>query len=321
MKLLMGNDHNTTSLAPSEQLEQIILDSKELSGVFNRHRILGKVINRILLGAIKHLKVFSSNHQVGKFPGSQEGFFLVLIGPYFQKCLPHFLFGKSNSIYMFDAWPKAYDLIDAYLSLLDIRTVFFSSLQSTEAFKVRQPALTCVWVPEGIDIKRYVSRPYCEKDIDVIQFGRKYDRYHEAIVGALEGAEKLYLYEKVKGALVFPNREDFIDGIARAKISICVPSNITHPERSGNVSTMTWRYLESMAAKCLIVGILPEEMKLLFDYNPIVEIDMRDPANQILSILKDFDEYVPLIERNYRTLVEQHTWSRRWEQIRPYLLG
>jgi hypothetical protein len=76
-----------------------------------------------------------------------------------------------------------------------------------------------------------------------------------------------------------------------------------------------------MAAKCLIVGILPEEMKLLFDYNPIVEIDLRDPVWQILSLLKDFDEYIPLIERNYQTLLEQHTWSRRWEQICPYLLG
>lgn len=321
MKLLIGNDHNTTLLAPPAQFEQIILNSKELSGIFYHHGILGKVINRILLGAIKRSKVFSSYHPSRSYLGSRGDYFSILIGPYFQKCLPHFLFGQSNSIYMFDAWPKSYDLIEAYLPLLNIRTVFFSSLQSTEAFKVRQPTLTYVWVPEGIDMKGYVSRPYCEKDIDVIQFGRKYDRYHEAIVGTLEAAEKTYLYERVKGIMVFPNREVFIDGIAHAKVSICVPSNITHPERSGNVSTMTWRYLELMAAKCLIVGILPEDMKLLFDYNPIVEIDMRDPVRQILSILKDFDEYIPLIERNYQTLLEQHTWSTRWEQMRPYLLG
>jgi hypothetical protein len=71
-------------------------------------------------------------------------------------------------------------------------------------------------------------------------------------------------------------------GLANSKISICVPSDITHPERTGNISTITNRYLQSMASKCLILGKLPHDMLHLFDYNHIIEIDEENPVLQIV---------------------------------------
>ena len=129
----------------------------------------------------------------------------------------------------------------------------------------------------------------------------------------------MHLFEEKKGQLIFPTEKDLIDGLARTKISICVPSNITHPERAGDIETMTVRYLQSMASKCLVVGHAPQEMVELFGYNPVVEIDMEKPAEQIRDILENFTDYIPLIEKNYIETLANHTWNDRWQQIRAIM--
>ena len=70
-----------------------------------------------------------------------------------------------------------------------------------------------------------------------------------------------------------------------------------------------------MASKCLILGKMPYDMSFLFNYCPIVEIDEDNPVKQILSILKNFDDYIPLIEKNYSEVRKFHTWSNRVSDI------
>jgi hypothetical protein len=62
-------------------------------------------------------------------------------------------------------------------------------------------------------------------------------------------------------------------------------------------------------------------MTELFGYNPVVEIDWTDPTGQIESLLKNFHLHIPLIERNYREVVEKHTWANRFDQIKQILCG
>jgi hypothetical protein len=251
------------------------------------------------------------------FPKSRHTHkFCIVMGLEFYKCFLAFLFNRDNSIYFFDAWTANHTRIEAFIRLMRLKNVFFSSNQVTEIFKAKQLDCHFQWVPEGVNLSDYRFRCYSRKDIDVLAFGRKYDKHHDQIVAQLEGKGITYLYEKKKGDIVFKDRLTFIDGLARTKISICAPSDITHPERSGTISTMTIRYLQSMASKALIVGIMPREMKLLFDYTPIIPMDMEDPAGQLIDILADFRQYIPLIERNYQFIREHHTWSHRWSQIR-----
>jgi len=82
---------------------------------------------------------------------------------------------------------------------------------------------------------------------------------------------------------------------------------------------MTLRYLQSIVSKCLIVGSLPYDMRRLFDYNPVVEADLNNPEDQILDILRNFPDYIPLIEKNYASVIAQHQWSSRMETIRQHL--
>jgi hypothetical protein len=280
-----------------DEFQKVILATDGLRKVRNRipffARLLWKLLRRTPLATL-----------LSYMPLRNQRYFIILMATEFVECVPFFPSSRDNAVYIFDAWPSVHRLIEDSLPLLNIRTVFFSSLQATEIF-IAKPALQCkfIWVPEGIDVTQYRKRELRERDIDVIQMGRKHDGYHEAIVKTLHDAGKTYL----------------IDGLSRSTISICVPSTLTHPERSGDISTMTIRYLQSMASGCLIVGVRPYDMQFLFDYNPVVEIDFDNPAGQLLEILGSLDHYRPLIERNERTVINHHTWSHRWEEIRRCL--
>lgn len=227
-----------------------------------------------------------------------------------------FTTNHCRSIYLFDAWSKDYDKIIHFIEKYKINFAFITARKSAEELNKRTNKTAFFWIPEGIKKEEYKHKPYAEKNIDVLAIGRKYDLYHNLIVEDLEKSSIKYLYEKQKGEIIFPTREGFINGLADSKISICIPSNITHPERSGNVETMTIRYLQSILSKCLIVGHAPAEMIDLFGYNPVVEIDYIRPAEQLKEILDNYESYIPLIEKNYQNVLENHSWEKRWLQIK-----
>lgn len=247
-------------------------------------------------------------------------FFAVLMGANLRKCLPHFALPGQKSLYIFDAWPQVQHRIARFADVFAVNHIFCSSDQVAQRMQRQVKMTRCHWIPEGIDTSEYRSVPLAGKDIDVLALGRKYDRYHQLIVGPLKAANIEYRYERVPGEIVFPTRETFIDGLARTKISICVPSSITHPERAGDIETMTVRYLQSMASRCLIVGHAPPEMVNLFGYNPVIEIDLGNPAPQLRAILDNFAAYQGLIEQNHTAVMNSHSWSDRWSRIKSLLV-
>ncbi|MEO8193154.1 MAG: glycosyltransferase [Gemmatimonadales bacterium] len=246
-------------------------------------------------------------------------YFAVMIGLDPARAAPWFVLPSRRSVYMFDAWPSSHVAIRKYVESWGVQYAFVSSSQAATRLASISDSCTFVWVPEGIDPRLYHQRSWIEKDIDVLQLGRRYDSHHELIAPALAKAGKTYLYEKRKGEIIFPAREEFTEGLARSRISICFPSSVTHPQRAGDIETMTIRYLQSMVSKCVVLGRAPAEMVELFGYDPVVPADMGDPAGQIMEILERYEEYLPLVERNYSTVIRDHTWSRRWERMATVL--
>lgn len=249
-------------------------------------------------------------------------FFTVMMGLDSKKGLPYFFIPKQNkSIYLFDAWQNTHDQIKHFVDFFNIGSIYVSSKLATESLKLKLKKSNIYWIPEGVNSDEYKYYAYEEKTIDVLALGRKYDNYHNLIVKYLETRNKVYLYEKAKGEIIFPTRKEFIEGLGRSKISICVPSSITHPDRTGGIQTMTIRYLQSMVSKCLVLGNAPAEMIELFGYNPVVEIDMLRPHEQLSSILDNFNDYIPLIEKNYQMVIIYHTWKCRWNQIKEIMIS
>lgn len=288
----------TIELDPAFQVERKIVGYSNQKNVLIR--ILSKCpfLNRLRPGARK----------------SDIINFASMISGDFKLFLPYGFLSRRNFIYMYDAWPRFHRWIFPMLDFFNIRFVFFSSKQVYLNHLERYPRSKCqsMWLPEGIKASDYHFESYANKHIDVLEFGRLYQQYHERIRDLLLQKGKNHVYRKVGEALLFPDKRSFVNGLAQSKIVICVPSNITHPDRAEYISTMTLRYLQAMASKVLIVGLMPSDMRELFPYTPIVEIDMDQPATQLMEVLENFEQYIPLIERNYLEVRNHHQWQNRW---------
>jgi hypothetical protein len=317
MKLVVNRwgRHHVTRDDVAEFEAAILADRRiQPAGPLNQYFLAALYYVWLGLRQVRRPQVFRKPVQTAR------DYFVVLMSLNPQKCLPYFLLPGRKSVYLFDAWPKFYNKIQAFVHDWGVEHAFVSSSQSAARLAERIVGCQFHWIPEGVTPQNYRQRPTSARDIDVLQFGRRYEQYHQQIVAALEKAGKTYLYEKAPGQIVFPDRPAFIDGLARARVSICFPSNITHPERAGDVSTLTLRYLQSLASKCLVVGSAPDELVRLFGYNPVIQADMGDPAGQLLSILENINDFAELVEQNYRKVVAEHTWKHRWEQIASQLL-
>lgn len=261
-----------------------------------------------------------ASHRAFNTTDPARDYFAVMMNLDASAVAPWFARPSRRSIYLFDAWPAHHESIQRYVESWGVHYAFVSSSVAARRLAAISNHCTFVWIPEGVDPESYRHRPPAERDIDVLQLGRKFDAHHVVIAPALEAAGRRYEYERQKGKLVFESRDAFVDGLSRSRISICVPSSVTHPERAGNIETMTTRYLQSMASGCLVLGKAPAEMIELFGYNPVIEIDMTDPGGQVIRLLEEYESYLPLIEKNRDHVMRDHTWRKRWEQITHVLL-
>jgi hypothetical protein len=79
---------------------------------------------------------------------------------------------------------------------------------------------------------------------------------------------------------------------------------------------MSLRFLEVIASGAIPLGRCPREMRDLFGYNPVIEIDESDPEGQLDRLLGGIDELTGLRERNLETLLRVAPWERRADDIR-----
>ncbi|MBC7493594.1 MAG: hypothetical protein H7221_01205 [Flavobacterium sp.] len=302
--LIKTNYNNHVSMDLYHEFEANIINKTALWEVCNGVNIWQAFIIRQIL---KFLKPFTIPIYKNKN--------YVILGHQKEKFFPYFHYkAKSKTLWMYDAWQPLYTEIEQTIQTYHINLLLTASKQSADYFEALGiKNFKAQWVPEAVDVSKYHFVDYQQRTIDVLQLGRKWNLYHNKI----KPIEKTltYKYEKQAGTIIFKTREDFLKGLANAKISICVPSSITHPEITGSVSTITNRFFQSMASKCLILGKLPDDMLHLFDYNPIIEIDDNNAENQIYDLLKNYDNYIPLIEKNYEIVKKYHNWNERIKTI------
>lgn len=251
-----------------------------------------------------------------KFNKKYDDIFTILMSPHdIYKLFPLGFLSKRKHIYIYDLWQPEYKYFEKCLYNLDISSVFFSSRQTYEYFNknIKDLNTNFYWIPEAITPKTYKYLDYDNKDIDILSFGRKYDYYHKSIIDYTEKNNITYIYQKDK--IVFPDKISFIEGLSKSKISICFPASTTHKDTVGDISKITMRYFQSMASKCLILGKAPKDMKYLFDYNPIIEIDEKNSCEQLKEILYNYKDYIPLIEKNYREVTNKHLYENRVNEI------
>jgi len=225
----------------------------------------------------------------------------------FPKC-----YFAETIVYAFDCWPALYGRWENFFRRHRMRLAFFSARQSAEHFQKALPAMESIWLPEAVEASTYDGhKPIENRSIDVLELGRRSDAYHDKIVAPLANSGRVHRFQSAPGEIIFPTAEALVAGFGDAKISICFPSSMTHPQRSGHVETATHRYFESFASGCIIIGHAPKELVDLFGYNPVIEADMNDAIGQLDSILSNPAAHADLIARNRQRLMEVGTWDAR----------
>jgi hypothetical protein len=268
-------------------------------------KLLAKILARMLL--------------VGNLGRWSRGPVLVtLMGHSEHKIVP-FAYWTEVVPYCFDCWEPEWPRWESFFRRHRTRLAFFTARQSADHFRHVLPSLTSVWLPEAVNLCEYQpERPLKDRNIDVLEFGRKFDQFHNAILAGLNATGRAHQYERVKGAVIFKTNDAFRAALGDSKISVCFPGSMTHPERSGGVETATRRYFESIASKCVLVGRCPQELTDLFGYNPVVEIETGRELEQVNAILSDIDRFQPLVEKNYARLREKGSWKSRVSTILEY---
>ena len=292
-------------------LEKALVQSG-LQPVIHQSSNLLRLLTRVLARAGMVRNFWKSGNDI---------YLAILMGPAEYRLFP-FSYGREVAVYCFDCWPGQYARWEAFFRRNRLRLAFFTARGSAEYFAERLPAMQSVWMPEAVDPEDYdCSKQLAERVIDVLELGRREEAVHQAITPRLRESRRVHLYEQQKGQIIFPTRETLVAGLSDSKISVCFPSSMTHPERSGDLETVTYRYFEAMASGCLIWGKCPQELLDLFGYNPVIEADGKDPYGQLDGILQDPGKYQDLVDRNYGRLLEAGTWRVRAAAMMEALEG
>lgn len=227
--------------------------------------------------------------------------------------------GGRHALVLMDCWPVNIPVIAKWCQQYGISDVFVSARQARDRLAALEPRIRWHWLPEGLPTAEYHRPDWADRPVDVLSFGRKHDAVHQRLIEDLPKLGLEYRYERKPFEVLFPTYEGFLQGLGDAKISICFPSSVTHPARSGDIETMTVRYLQSMASGCLIVGQSPQEMRDLFGYDPVVPLNLEEPAAHLQDLLRHPEQHEPLRQRNLETILANHTEIHRGQQIASVL--
>ncbi|WUH89653.1 hypothetical protein OG900_05480 [Streptomyces sp. NBC_00433] len=214
--------------------------------------------------------------------------------------------------YCWDVWEPQWRKYVQRLRPLRPPVVFVTAAQSARFLADALPDSEVVHLPEATRMTSHdPRRPLAARTIGVLELGRRFGVWHEAVQKAVESSNHRHIYTRWSDQLVFPDERALRDGFADTMVSVCFPSSITHPRRSGNVETMTHRYLESIASGCLVVGHAPTELVELMGYNPVVEVDWSAPADQLLDILAAPQKWQFHVDDARRRMCQVGDWSVR----------
>jgi hypothetical protein len=257
--------------------------------------------------------VSRSTLQVPRF--SKQLVIVPLMGPRFDVLAASSLCGVPIP-FCWDVWEPQWELWAKVLDRVQPPLVITTALGSAQHLRETLTACVVEHLPEAIVVTKYdAGAPLSSRSTDVLELGRRNLQWHEVIKTAAENHGIKHLYEPVPGNLVFPDEMTLIVGLAETKLSICFPSNVTHPERSGSVSTLTSRYLESMASRCLVLGMTPPELSDLLGFDPVIRADMSRPWEQLHTILGSVESYQEQVDEAYERVQSAGSWDSRIRQL------
>lgn len=247
---------------------------------------------------------------------------VFMMGPKPRLLFPH---GYSSSIDLFvwDVWPVDEQRWRSIFDRFKPARVYFTAREAYEFWKPRLPTARCEWLGEAIEPRPYSdgASDLAERPIDILEMGRPYDKFRRAATEASSRRSLVHLHPTATEPFIFPDQDSLIRGLNSSKLLACFPASTTDPSgRSGGWETMTYRYLEAVASKTLIVGKIPMEMCDLFGFVPGVNLTpSSDWSRQLEDVVAHIDRFQELVNKAHETLYAVATWDVRADQISSHM--
>ena len=217
--------------------------------------------------------------------------------------------------FIWDCWPCYYDKMETWFNRHKTRTAIFTSRMEMEEMQKRCPQVKMLWCPEAVEATLYKKgKTLAERSINLLEFGRS----NERVLGKLSINNHVCTY--VDGKFIYSNNELY-EALGDAKITVCLPKSMTHPNMAQGIETLTQRYWEAMLSRMVIVGHAPRELIDICGYNPVLELpdDKKNINTFILDILNNIEDYQELVDRNRQTALEKGLWSIRMNMVVKWL--
>lgn len=219
--------------------------------------------------------------------------------------------------WVYDCWAPMFGVWESFFRVHRVETAFFGARDAAAHFARTIPGLRAHWLPEACDPSLYQpDRPLAARGIHVLEVGRKHEAVHARIREALARSGRTHRFA-LDGTRtpIFEGIDDLYRGLGDAAIMLCFPKCVTHPAEAGGVETLTQRYLESIGSGCLTVGQCPAELRDLFGFDPVIPLNLSDPAGHLFSLLDRLPEYQDHVERCRRRLLEVGTFDVRARRL------
>jgi hypothetical protein len=211
--------------------------------------------------------------------------------------------------WVYDCWGPDFPRWDRLLGRLEPPVAFFSSRAVANRYSALLPATACHWVPEAIDHHAYdPGTPLFERGIGVLEIGRRWSLFGRRFGNSLSQCEQRCLGAEGDVAIP-PGRLRSV--LADSRVMVCVPKSVTHPEAAGGVETVTYRYFEAIASRCIVLGRCPDELRDLWGYNPVVEVDEETDPGFVVDVVRNCRRYQDLVDSNYERLQQVGLWQHR----------
>lgn len=253
-----------------------------------------------------------------QFLSSRTSTIIVLGAGYIDSFAFPYAYNHEIIPILWDTWPRYWTRIIKSFKRHHVKLAFFTQSEVAKYIGSQLPYTKCIHIPEGLNSTGYkLGKSLTERNIDILEIGRTFEKFHNCIVDELIGYTHQY---PQNDQLLFSTFDELTDGLADAKITICFPRCLTHPKQAGNIETLTQRYWECMFSRSLILGHAPRELIDLLGYNPVIEVDWKNIRRQVISLLQNIEKYQELVDKNFQYAKEKGTWESRINAINTYLI-
>ena len=210
---------------------------------------------------------------------------------------------------IWDCWPDYVPHMISIFKRCNIKVAFFTSKQTAELFSEKFPQKKIYFLPEAINTDLYKQgRTLAARSVDVLEYGRLYVDAHEQIK-KIPNIRHVYAED---GCRLFESFDELTKQIADAKVVVCYPRSVTHPNIAKGIETLTQRYWECMYSGTIIVGKAPSELIEMLGYNPVIESELGDIPYTVDNILKNISCYQELAKKNQEVAMKCGNWKSRF---------